>query len=225
MLLKIHIGCNDVFSPQCVSKCDFSEKQVDWLSSCTVCIFEAFSQSGFFCGHSESSWVHEKVHESKICSEQVSQLWTFQRGQQPLCVPSSSRMVFVIKKPVAVHSRFRSITFFFLSRNWFGYVVPALNWAGGCSCSILQFNYQAYVLLLDIHLNTEPCPCTQWFILQAYEKEDEAPAAAPAEKKEKAAEKVVCTVSQIRILTTGPCFRSDMPGRTSPRWRAFHDVN
>ena len=79
-------------------------------------------------------------------------------------------MVFVIKKPVAVHSRFRSITF--------------------CSCSILQFNYQAYVLLLDIHLNTEPCPCTQWFILQAYEKEDEAPAAAPAEKKEKAAEKV-----------------------------------
>ena len=78
----------------------------------------------------------------------------------------------------------------FLSRNRFGYVVPALNWAGGCSCSILQFNYQAYVLLLDIHLNTEPCPCTQWFILQAYEKEDEAPAAAPAEKKEKAAEKV-----------------------------------
>ena len=112
MLFNIHIGCNDVFSPQCVSKCDFSEKQVDWLSSCTVCIFEAFSQSGFFCGHSESSWVHEKVHESKICSEQVSQLWTFQRGQQPLCVPSSSRMVFVIKKPVAVHSRFRSITFF-----------------------------------------------------------------------------------------------------------------
>ena len=29
------------------------------------------------------------------------------------------------------------------------------------------------------------------FILQAYEKEDEAPAAAPAEKKEKAAEKVI----------------------------------
>ena len=79
----------------------------------------------------------------------------------------------------------------FLSRNRFGYVVPALNWAGGCSCSILQFNYQAYVLLLDIHLNTEPCPCTQWFILQAYEKEDEAPAAAPAEKKEKVAEKVM----------------------------------
>ena len=57
MLLKIHIGCNDVFSPQCVSKCDFSEKQVEWLSSCTVCIFEAFSQSGFFCGI-------QKVHES-----------------------------------------------------------------------------------------------------------------------------------------------------------------
>ena len=51
MLFNIHIGCNDVFSPQCVSKWDFSEKQVDWLSSCTVCIFEAFSQSGFFCGH------------------------------------------------------------------------------------------------------------------------------------------------------------------------------
>ena len=45
--------------------------------------------------------------------------------------------------------------------------------------------------LLDIHLNTDPYPCTQWFILQAYEKEDEAPAAAPAEKKEKAAEKVI----------------------------------
>ena len=98
----------------------------------------------------------------------------------------------------------------FLSRNRFGYVV--LNFAGGCNCSIIQFNYQAYVLLLDIHLNTEPCPCTQWFILQAYEKEDEAP-----EKKEKAAEKVVRTISQIRILTTGPCFRSDTPGRTSPR--------
>ena len=108
----------------------------------------------------------------------------------------------------------------FLSRNRFGYVVPALNWAGGCSCSILQFNYQAYVLLLDIHLNTEPCPCTQWFILQAYEKEDEAP-----EKKEKAAEKVVRTISQIRILTLGPCFRSDTPWRTSPHWRAFHDMN
>ena len=113
----------------------------------------------------------------------------------------------------------------FLSRNRFGYVVPALNWAGGCSCSILQFNYQAYVLLLDIHFNTEPCPCAQWFILQAYEKEDEAPAAAPAGKKEKVAEKVVRTISQIRILTIGPCFRSDTPGRTSPRRRAFHDMN
>ena len=42
-------------------------------------------------------------------------------------------------------------------------------------------------------------------------------AAAPAEKKEKAAEKVVRTISHIRIFSVGPCFRSDMPGRTSPR--------
>ena len=55
--------------------------------------------------------------------------------------------------------------------------------------------------LLDIHLNTDPYPCTQWFILQAYEKEDETPAAVPAEKKEKVAEKVNCScLSSFNVL-------------------------
>ena len=41
------------------------------------------------------------------------------------------------------------------------------------------------------------------FILQAYEKEDEAPAAAPAEKKEKAVEKVNATYNELSALV--PC--------------------
>ena len=36
-LLNIHIGCNDVVSHQCVSKCAFEENQLQWLNSYTVC--------------------------------------------------------------------------------------------------------------------------------------------------------------------------------------------
>ena len=51
------------------------------------------------------------------------------------------------------------------------------------------------------HPSMQPCPCSQCFILQAYEKEDEAPAAAPAEKKEKAAEKVIEECATELIIT------------------------
>ena len=81
------------------------------------------------------------------------------------------------------------------------------KWTNRYPCKNVQFSHQAHVLLLIyIHSNTKTCPCTQCFILQAYEKEDEAPAAAPAEKKEKAAEKVneECA-TELNIYTKSNC--------------------
>ena len=125
-LLNIHIGCNDVVSHQCVSKCAFEENQLQWLNSCNYC-----KHCVHLCGFSPL-WERERlfkwlfsVNDLLHCAQVyfLTQLWIclcFQR--LPLLANVFGHLCCLLfasfKRAIGGSQRSARVTFSISRREW-----------------------------------------------------------------------------------------------------------
>ena len=87
-LLNIRIGCNNAVSPPCVSKCAFSDEQLDWLSSCTVCTCVVSPQCELGSGFSSDVLDRMPCRTEDNCTS-LSLCGSADAGEVPFCLQMS----------------------------------------------------------------------------------------------------------------------------------------